>query len=49
MLYVGAVAVTKSVKSKHILHNELKAQKNPISNVCLDGCTITSKTKSNDF
>ena len=25
--------------------NELKRKKNPISNVCLGGCTITSKTK----
>ncbi len=31
----------------HDIHNELKCKKNPISNVCLGGCTITSKTKIN--
>ena len=32
-----------------LLHNELKREKIPISNVCLGGCTITSKTKINVF
>ena len=30
-------------------HNELKCEKNPISNVCLGGCRITSKTKINVY
>ena len=31
------------------LHNELKDEKSPISNVCLGGCKITSKTNINGF
>ena len=31
------------------MHNELKCEKNPISHVCLGGCTITSKAKINVF
>ena len=36
MFYVvGAVAVTKSVKSKHILHNELKSAKKIQFQMCV--------------
>ena len=31
------------------IHNELKREKNPITNVCLGGCMITSKTIKSTF
>ena len=37
------------MNANYQMHSELKHGKNPISNVCLGGCTITSKAKINIF
>ena len=48
-IYIKGENFVKSHYQLHFFPNKLKCEKNPISNACLGGCTITTKTKNQRF